>query len=212
MLTPRNTLSALALLTLLATTAACAGTTTSTHKAAHRTTSHRGQVVPTATAPAVPGTLVHVHDPGQVTYSVNPSGCHITGSGTQILQDPHCTPGAIDPAITQDNIKQTICKSGYTATVRPPVADTNVAKRKSYTAYGIAPGTTSELDHLVSLELGGANDIANLWPEIGPLPNPKDSVENRLHKAVCAGQVTLSAAQLAIATDWRTAEQRLNLS
>ena len=72
-------------------------------------------------------------------------------------------------------------------------------------------GTTSELDHLVSLELGGANDVANLWPEVGSVPNPKDSVENDQHKAVCSGKVTLAAAQQAIASDWTTAEHTLGL-
>jgi hypothetical protein len=65
---------------------------------------------------------------------------------------------------------------------------------------------------LVSLELGGANDVKNLWPEVGSLPNPKDKVENALHRAVCSGKVTLAAAQHAIATDWMTAEHSLGLS
>ena len=70
----------------------------------------------------------------------------------------------------------------------------------------------SELDHLVPLELGGSNDITNLWPEVGKLPNTKDEVEYTLNRAVCDGQVTLAAAQLAIATDWLTAETRLGLT
>jgi hypothetical protein len=48
--------------------------------------------------------------------------------------------------------------------------------------------------------------------DVGALPNPKDSVENRLHKAVCAGTVTLTAAQNAIATDWTTALARLGIN
>jgi hypothetical protein len=81
-----------------------------------------------------------------------------------------------------------------------------------YRAYGIRSGTVSELDHLVSLELGGANDAANLWPEVGGVPNPKDKVENDLHKAVCSGKVALAAAQKAIASDWMTAEKELGLA
>ena len=61
----------------------------------------------------------------------------------------------------------------------------------------------TELDHLVSLELGGSNDASNLWPEAPPSPNPKDEVEGALNSAVCDGQVTLAAAQDAIAADWR---------
>ena len=70
----------------------------------------------------------------------------------------------------------------------------------------------TELDHLVSLELGGANDAANLWPEYPPTPNPKDKVENALHAAICDGRVKLTAAQNAIARNWETAEQVLGLS
>ena len=60
-----------------------------------------------------------------------------------------------------------------------------------------------EYDHLVSLELGGAaNDPRNLWPEPGNSPNPKDSIENSLHRLVCSGQMPLAQAQKIIATRW----------
>ena len=127
------------------------------------------------------------------------------------MPDPTCTPGAIDPAVTQQNIASTICRSGYTATVRPSTSQTNKVKSQMYKVYGIPVGTTSELDHLVSLELGGSNDIANLWPEVGSLPNPKDKVENDLHRAVCSGEVTLAAAQHAIAGGLADRRARLGL-
>jgi hypothetical protein len=63
---------------------------------------------------------------------------------------PPLHPGAIDPEVTQDNLKTTICRSGYTATVRPPVSETGPAKRSQYQAYPIPDGTTSELDHSLS--------------------------------------------------------------
>ena len=152
--------------------------------------------------------LVAVHDPKQVTYSIKISACHFLAGPRP---DPQCTPGSFDPAVTQANIKTTICRSGYTATVRPSTDQTDKAKHMLYGAYGVTTGTTSELDHLVSLELGGSNDAANLWPEVGKVPNPKDTVENDLHDAVCSGKVSLVAAQQAIASDWTTAEQRLGL-
>lgn len=154
------------------------------------------------------GGLLAVHDPREVTYSTKIGTCHVLPGPRP---DPRCTPGAFDPAVTQANIRTTICRSGYTATVRPSVDQTDEAKRTLYLDYGIPRGTTSELDHLVSLELGGSNDTANLWPEVGKIPNPKDKVENALHDAVCSGKVTLAAAQQAIASDWTTAEQRLGL-
>jgi hypothetical protein len=76
-------------------------------------------------------------------------------------------------------------------------------------AYG-QQNVLGELDHLVSLELGGANASSNLWVEAGSIPNPKDSVENDLHAWVCAAsgktaEDRLHAAQVAIATNWMTA-------
>lgn len=131
--------------------------------------------------------------------------CHGT-----VLPDHACTPGAIDPRVTQANIHQTICVPGYTRKVRPSVAVTGRIKTERMTAYGFrgAPGLY-ELDHLVSLELGGAPvDVKNLWPE--PYAgvqgaHAKDVVENRLHAEVCAGTVPLAKAQAEIAGDWRTA-------
>src|SRR5438552_1134401 len=34
------------------------------------------------------------------------------------LPDAMCTPGAIDPRVTQDNIHETICRAGYTSRAR----------------------------------------------------------------------------------------------
>jgi hypothetical protein len=164
-----------------------------------------------AAAGSPAGALAKISDEGKVTFSVQLSSCHASDGGQ--LPDPHCTPGSVDPAITQADIATTICRSGYTATVRPPASETNKAKFDvAYPAYGIPTSDRSELDHLVSLELGGSNDITNLWPEVGTVPNPKDKVENALHKAVCEGKVTLTAAQRAIAADWQTAESSLGLS
>ena len=155
---------------------------------------------PTSTSQA----LAQVHDPGQLTFSAGEpaaGSCHFNGS----LPDSSCTPGAIDPAVTQANIHQTICVSGYTTKVRPPSSQTTPAKYNIfYPAYSVPSGTVSELDHLVPLELGGANDGLNLWPEVGSIPNPKDPVENDLKTDVCAGEMSLVTAQNAIATNWQT--------
>jgi hypothetical protein len=154
--------------------------------------------------------LARIADEGRVTYSVHLTSCHARAGGQ--LPDPRCTPGSVDPAVTQADIGSTICRSGYTETVRPPESETTHAKYDvAYPAYHIGGSPASELDHLVSLELGGSNDITNLWPELGSLPNRKDSVENALHRAVCDGRVPLRAAQRAIASNWMTAEARLGL-
>lgn len=136
--------------------------------------------------------------------------CHARGTGLFSLPDPRCTPGAIDPAVTQSDIRRTICRDGYTDTVRPPESVTEAEKRASLRAYGDRrPLHYYEYDHLVPLELGGArNDPRNLWPEPGATPNPKDELEYRLRARVCDGEMKLAAAQLTTARDWVTAYHR----
>ncbi len=143
-----------------------------------------------------------------------PGSCHARGSGSTVLPDPNCTPGAVNSAVTQANIASTICRSGWTSTVRPPESYTNELKVEQMAAYG-EPGTTGgyEEDHLVPLELGGSpTSTLNLWPEPGASPNEKDGVENAAHHAVCGGRMSLAAAQQAIATNWITFGQRLGLA
>ena len=124
---------------------------------------------------------------------------HCTLNGA--LPDHECTPGAVFPEATKD----IICISGYTKKVRNVSVAT---KKKIYVAYGIVyPQATGsyEADHLIPLELGGSNEVANLFPEAGaPTPgfHEKDLVENYLHQEVCAGRIDLASAQKQIANDW----------
>ena len=125
------------------------------------------------------------------------------------IPDPSCTPGATNSAVTQSNIQTTICVSGFTATIRPPVSYTNPLKSELMRSYGLTGVPSAyELDHFISLELGGnPTSPSNLWPEAYmPVPgaHEKDKVENYLHSQVCTGQMTLAEAQKAIATDWRS--------
>ncbi len=140
-------------------------------------------------------------------------------------------PGAIDPTLTTARL----CSRTFsTKTVRPPTSYTNKLKKLEIgnggtitapngTTYQVTgehlPGTPSdyELDHLISLELGGnPTDPKNLWLEAwerrdaqflpaGEGAESKDVIENRLHREVCAGTVPLNQAQQEIATDWTTA-------
>ncbi len=152
--------------------------------------------------------------------------CHAGSRNGFTTPDPLCTPGAIDTAVSQGTLSSTICRpGGYTSSVRAPESLTEPAKRRLMAAYGDSGSmSTYELDHLVPLELGGSNALANLWPEpnqgspseFDPQDpygiNAKDGVEGRLHDAVCSGDVPLTAAQQAIATNWTTAEQVLGVA
>lgn len=139
---------------------------------------------------------------GAVASSV-PVHCAIRG----VMPDSTCTPGVLNANVTQANIKRTICVTGWTATIRPPVSYTDPLKLELMRSYGAAgPATGYELDHFIALELGGhPTSPKNLWPEAyTPLPgaHEKDKVENYLHQQVCSGRMTLAEAQQKISADW----------
>ena len=126
------------------------------------------------------------------------SGCKLGAN-----PDRRCSPGAYYSALT----KQAICSTGYRTDAIRNVPDSE--KFAVEGEYGLTPGhygSSLEIDHIVSLELGGSNDIANLFPEreyAHPGYRVKDKLENRLHAMVCAGQIDLRVAQRGIATDWQ---------
>lgn len=120
------------------------------------------------------------------------------------LPDPECTPGGVFPGATAVEI----CVRGYASSMRS-VSDS--LKRRIYESYSVAAAIRSAyaIDHLISLQLGGNNEADNLWPlrvagdEPGYYKRDKDLIENYLHDEVCAGRITLVAAQMQIAQDWR---------
>jgi hypothetical protein len=123
---------------------------------------------------------------------------HGHGHGVHsILADPVRTPGVLNPDVTQANIRSTICRHGWTDTIRPPTSYTNALKTKQMRQYREA-GSLSDYqeDHLISLELGGSpTDPRNLWPEPYPRASEVDKTENELNSEVCSGQLTLAQAQ-----------------
>ncbi len=132
------------------------------------------------------------------------------------LPDPGLTPGAINPAVTQENIHGTICVEGWTRTARPPVRYTENLKRRQIREYGYADRRLGhyEEDHLIPLSSGGSpDDPRNLWPEPrqsadGWDADRKDELELKLNHLVCDGILSLAEAQRAIATNWIAAYQR----
>jgi hypothetical protein len=121
------------------------------------------------------------------------------------VPDPKLTPGVVNPAAT----KEIICVSGYTS--QPGVRNvTDATKKKVFAEYGVDPKADQfEIDHLISLELGGSNDIKNLWPQAyntKPLnAHVKDALENKLHTLICSGKADLATVQKDIAADWTKA-------
>jgi hypothetical protein len=114
-----------------------------------------------------------------------------------ILADPVRTPGVLNPDVTQATIRSTICRHGWTDTIRPPTSYTNALKTKQMRQYR-ERGSLSDYqeDHLISLELGGnPTDPRNLWPEPYPRAAEVDQIENELNGEVCSGQLTLAEAQ-----------------
>lgn len=133
------------------------------------------------------------------------------------LPDPELTPGKTRNALVEE-----ICTAGSVRAARPAMTTLNsrALRQEVYRRYGLAGNCRGycagpegcELDHLVPLELGGSNEIENLWPQpyAGTPWNAhvKDRLENRLHELVCAGRLPLDAAQRAIAADWIAAYRK----
>lgn len=160
-----------------------------------------------------------------------------------IYPNPELTPGKTNPDITQANLKTTVCSKGWTGVnkythetakgtdiLRPPVELTNKIKVQTMKSYVFTDSEADyELDHFISLELGGCPDcVENLWPQaygdathhmtmperagwdrahpsdttILPGSSQKDQVEDHLKSEVCAGTINLARAQQIITTDW----------
>jgi hypothetical protein len=122
------------------------------------------------------------------------------GQPSVILPDKRRTPGALNPRVRQSTIKKTICKSGWTKAIQPPVSYTNALKIQQMVLYE-ETGSPSEYeeDHFIPLELGGApKNPKNLWPE--PLSQSKlsDPLETQLKRKVCNGAMKLQKARATI--------------
>lgn len=114
---------------------------------------------------------------------------HITPAPTPPAASASVPAGARNPAVTQATLPVTVCRAGWTATVR-----TRLSTRPGY-----------QHDHFIPLELGGApSDPANLWFVPTARAHRDDLAENRLHRQLCAGRLTLAQAQARIAQEKRT--------
>ena len=122
------------------------------------------------------------------------------------LPNPKLTPG-VARQVTQNDLCTTSTKL-----VRHTSADT---KKQVYAEYGLKPTRSVnctgpsqscyEVDHLIPLEIGGADEKNNLWPQLYDGVNnahDKDKLENYLHKQICANKMTMQQAQACISKDW----------
>lgn len=99
------------------------------------------------TLPVGPGPQEHY----TVQAQPAPGSCHYRYEYGEPLPDLACTPGAVSPAVTQDNLARTICKSGYTATIRPSSYVTGKEKKANALSYGYTGSLSdAEYDHLLS--------------------------------------------------------------
>jgi hypothetical protein len=180
-------------LTVALLLAGCASTTKSATRVAATT--------PT-TVTAAPTSLTTAEAPTTVAALALPAA----PAGVPV-QNHTLTPGDVFPGVTAAQV----CVPGYSASVRAVSFAEKTAVFAEYRTFD-TPGAY-EVDHLISLELGGSNNITNLWPEPYAGPNgarAKDKVENSLHADVCAGRLTLQAAQTKIAADWWNAVAAAN--
>ena len=131
------------------------------------------------------------------------------------IPDLNKTPGAVHAGLTKDKI----CSIKWGKDARHVTA---AMKQQVFELYGYtgnddpkcvpSGNRRCEIDHLISRELGGADEVKNLWPQAyGTSPwNAvlKDTLENRLHKEMCAGNISLKAARDSLVHDWRIAYKK----
>ena len=98
-------------------------------------------------------------------------------------------------------------RSFHTSAVRNVPQTEKFAVEREYGLAARYYGRSLEIDHIVPLELGGSNAIANLFPE--RVYAAKDRLENRLHQLVCARTMALAAARSRIARDWPALYRRV---
>jgi hypothetical protein len=152
-------------------------------------------------------TSIEVGQTVPLRHQTKTSGCTLGP-----LPDRRCSPGAYYSKLT----KSVICSPSFRT---GPIRNVPVSvKHQVEAAYGMKPrayGATLEIDHIISLELGGSNDPQNLYPERATFANGapgfhvKDKLENATHRAVCAGTIGLRTAQRQIAGNWELLYQKV---
>jgi hypothetical protein len=124
-----------------------------------------------------------------------------------IVPNRSLTPGAVRAVTLKE-----ICSSADDDLDPPVPSSTKRAVFQEYDLPPSGPTRNCQIDYLVNPQLGGTNDLRNLWPE--PYSNAKwnaqakDELERHLHQMVCDRTVDLAVAQREIATDWIAAYKK----
>ena len=122
------------------------------------------------------------------------------------LPDSACTPGQI-----RSFSAARVCGPAYTEGARFVSAS---LRARVFSEYGVAPAIqpSYQVDHLIPVSLGGANSLANLWPQPPSTYPVKDRLEVALWRAVCRNHLTgaeqqnlFVETQLAFKFDWQQA-------
>lgn len=137
---------------------------------------------------------------------------HYGHDGAYKLQDSRVTPGAVNAGLIADpsgrphmvaGVEANLCAKDFRTV---PYRHTSEAtKKKACAEYGAqaCPGPNWEVDHLISLEIGGADELGNLWPQpIGEARVKDHQTEDVLPKLICSGKIGLKDAQTCIRGDW----------
>ena len=125
---------------------------------------------------------------------------------SDIVPNTRLTPGAV---LSTD--ERNVCAAASSGSVRVIPA---AMGQRVFEEYGIhSPQPRAyELDYLIAPELGGSDDIRNVWPQPYSAAvwnsHLKDALEGRLHDLVCSGQISLATAQRDIATNWVAAYKK----
>jgi hypothetical protein len=190
-------------------TARCADGTYSYSQYRSGTCSHHGGVARwlsagSGSAGSVSGAQIAVGNTALLASRTKAAGCRLGPT-----PDRRCSPGAYYPRITA----AIFCSTGFhTSSIRHVAESERHAVEIEYGLAATTYGHTLEVDHIVPLELGGSNDIANLFPERAdarPGYHAKDRLENRLHALVCSHRLGLRAARIGIASNWRALYDRV---
>jgi hypothetical protein len=130
--------------------------------------------------------------------------------------DPIRPDAALTPGVRITVPIEKLVVPGYANRIGGGVRNVPESEKKAvFSEYHIVPSGNYEIDHLISLELGGANDIKNLWPQ-SYLTRPwnahvKDKLEDWMaasvrhtfkDKGAAAATTLLNQYQAEIAHDW----------